>query len=412
MTSRERVIKAINHEEPDRVPVDFGGTDVTGLHEGIYCDIVRHLGLDLLPPKIIDQLMMVARMDPQVAQWMCSDVMCVENYEQRFGMKNADWKIWRTATGNDVLVPGAHNPVYNEKDGNYYIYGSNGEILAYRSPSSIYYDFYAPTEMSDDIEYTDPKAFHDSIPLYSDEDLKIMQTRAKFLYENTEYALAGDFRQGALASIGGLFAGHTVCDWLCLLVTEPEYCAEILQAKAERTVENLKLYIDALGDYIEVLFVSGADFGTQRCELFSPEIFKDLYVPNYKLMNDYIHQNCRAKTFFHSCGSNYNILGHMIDAGVDIFNPVHTNTDNMEPWRLKEKFGDKITFWGGGVETQGVLIHGTPEEVKQQVKERIETFGKGGGFVFTGIHNLQPGIPMANLEAMLEGIKEFGVYKK
>ena len=119
MTSRERVIKAINHEEPDRVPVDFGGTDVTGLHEGIYCDIVRHLGLDLLPPKIIDQLMMVARMDPQVAQWMCSDVMCVENYEQRFGMKNTDWKIWRPATGNDVLVPGAHHPVYNAKDGNY-----------------------------------------------------------------------------------------------------------------------------------------------------------------------------------------------------------------------------------------------------------------------------------------------------
>jgi len=411
MTSRERVIKALNHEEPDRVPVDFGGTGVTSLHEGIYCDIVRHLGLDLLPPKVFDQFLMLVRMDPLIVKWMGSDVMNIENVEQSFEMQNKDWKLWTTACGNEVLMPGDHAPVYSEEDGHYYLYGKSGNIVAFRTPDDIYYERYCTTEMSEEIEYMDPKVFHDSIPLYSDEELKTIQRRARFLYENTDYALGGDFQKGGLGT-NGLFAGHTITDWLCLLVSDEDYCYEILQAKAERTVENLKLYLEAVGDYAETVFISGTDFGTQRRELFNPDIFRDLYVPNYKLMTDYVHQHSRAKTMIHSCGSNYNIIGYMIDAGFDIFNPVHTNTTNMEPWRLKETYGDKITFWGGGVETQGVLVNGTPEEVKQQVKERIETFGKGGGFVFSGIHNLQPGIPMANLEAMLEGLREFGAYKK
>ena len=137
MTSRERVIKALNHEEPDRVPVDFGGTGVTSMHEGIYCEIVRHLGLDLLPPKIYDQFLMLAKTDPLITKWMGSDVVCVENIEQSFEMHNTNWKPWVTACGNEVLMPGDHNPVYNEEDGHYYLYGKNGNIVAYRTQNDI-----------------------------------------------------------------------------------------------------------------------------------------------------------------------------------------------------------------------------------------------------------------------------------
>jgi len=265
--------------------------------------------------------------------------------------------------------------------------------------------------MSEEIEFMDPKEWHDLIPLYSDEELTIISKRAKFLYDYTDYSLHGGFLKGGLGT-NGLFAGHTICDWLCLLATEPEYCNEILHATAERAVENLTVYLQAVGDYIDTIFISGTDFGTQQRELFSPNIFKELLVPNYKIINDYVHEHCRAKTMYHSCGSNYNILGHMIDAGVDIFNPVHTNTKNMEPERLKKEFGDRMVFWGGGVETQGVMVNGTPEEVKEQVKERIEIFGENGGYVFTGIHNLQYGISMENMEAMLEAIREYGSYQK
>ena len=408
MNSRERVRIAINHQEPDRVPVDFGGTKVTGLHEGLYCDIVRHLGLDLLPAKVYEQFLMVARPDPMVLKWLGSDVMEVENFIETFGLENKDWRFFTTATGNQVLMPGGHDPVY--KDGFYYLYDSEGTPIAYRSESDLYYERCCSTEMSAEITFADPKEWHDSIPLFKDEHLKIIAKRAKVLHDYTDYSLSGGFLRGALGT-SGIFAGHTICDWLCLLLTEPEYCGEILQATAERAVENLTMYLQAVGDYIDTILVSGTDFGTQRCELFNPDIFKELHAPNYKMINDYVHEHSHAKVMFHSCGSNYNILGHMIDAGVDIFNPVHTNTDNMEPWRLKKEFGDRLVFWGGGVETQGVLINGTPEEVKAQVRERIEIFGKGGGFVFSGIHNLQYGTPMENLEAMIEAIKEYGEYR-
>ena len=301
MNSRERVKKAINHEIPDRVPVDFGGTKVTGLHEGIYCDIVRHLGLDLLPAKIYEQFQMLARPDHLVLKWLGSDVVEVENFIETWGLRNEDWKFFDTATGNRVLMPGGHNPIYNEDDGYYYLYNSEGKPVAYRTGSDVYYERYCTTAMSDEIVFADPKAWHDQISLYTDEELKIIAKRAKFLYDYTEFSLSGGFLKGGLGT-NGLFAGHTICDWLCLLVTEPEYCNDILHATAERAIENLELYLQAVGNYIDTILVSGTDYGTQRCELFNPDIFGEIHAPNYKLINDYIHKNSNAKVMFHSCG--------------------------------------------------------------------------------------------------------------
>ena len=175
-------------------------------------------------------------------------------------------------------------------------------------------------------------------------------------------------------------------------------------------MQNLELYIQAVGRYIDTLLLSGTDYGTQTGELFNPDVFKELHVPNYRMMTDYVHQRSDIKVMMHSCGSIYRIIPYIIEAGVDILNPIHVNTKNMEPQKLKDEFGGRLVFWGGGVDTQTVLPFGSPEEVAAQCKERIDIFAPGGGFVFTPVHNLQYGVPPENVEAMIKAVLEHGQY--
>ncbi len=170
------------------------------------------------------------------------------------------------------------------------------------------------------------------------------------------------------------------------------------------------MYIEAVGKYIETIVISTADFGSQKGELLVPDSFRDIYMPAYRRINDYVHSHCRAKTFYHSCGSIRKLIPYMIEAGVDILNPVQSSAADMDPAELKAEFGDKIVFWGGGLDTQYTLPKGTPEEVREQVKERMRIFKPGGGFVFTQEHNIQCDVPFENIKAMIEAAREFGAY--
>jgi uroporphyrinogen decarboxylase len=263
--------------------------------------------------------------------------------------------------------------------------------------------------MTGKLTFADPEEWKKSIPLYSDEELNILEKRAKALYENTDFSICGTFLKGGLGT-NALFAGHTVCDWLCILISEKKYAAEILRATAERAVENISLYLEAVGKYIDTILLSGTDFGSQKSEIFKPEIFSELHMPNYKLMTDYIHENSNVKVIMHSCGSIFNIIEYIIQAGIDILNPVQTNTANMQPEILKKKFGSRIVFWGGGADTQTVLPYGTSDEVREHVRQRINTFAPGGGFVFTPIHNLQYGVPVVNIIEMINTVIKYGSY--
>ena len=408
MTSRERVRKAINFEEPDRVPIDIGGTKVTGICIDEYVNLIDYLGLDLELPKVYDQFGMLGRVEEPVRQKIHSDVVELENPSESWGLENKNWKKWVTGVGNSVLMPGNFNPVTDE-NGYIYIKDNRGIPLAYMPPKGLYFERACVTTMSENIVKMHPKAWKESIPLYTDEHLRKLEEDARYLYENTKYSIHGGFLKGALGS-NGIFAGHTISDWLCVLMTDKEYAFSILHATAERAVENLKLYLQAVGNYIDTIFVSGTDYGTQKGELFNPEIFRELYVPNIKLMNDYVHKHSRAKTLYHSCGSNFNLIEYFIEAGVDILNPVQTTAVNMDPVILKKKFGDRIVFWGGGIDTQTVLPYGTIEDIRNQVKERIRAFAQGGGFIFTQVHNLQYGVPPQNIIGMVEAVLEFGKY--
>ena len=407
MRSRERVLKACNFEEPDRVPIDIGGSQVSGICIDHYCDLLHHLGIDE-QPKVYEQLEMLARVEEPVRKRLRGDVISLENPSMRWGLHNRDWKKWQTFKGNDVLMPGDFNPVINEK-GDLILKDKNGIQIALMAKGTLYFEFGCGTAMSKEIKKMDPEKWKVSIPLYSDEELNRISRDAKNLYENTDYAVFGEFGKGGLGT-NGLLAGHTITDWLCILLTERAYAEEILQATAEKALENTKLYLEAVGGNVDIILVSGTDFGTQRVELFNPDIWRDLFLPRYKMINDHIHKNSKIKTFIHSCGSIYNIIEYIIAAGFDILNPLQITAGNMDAKRLKEKFGGRIVFWGGGVDTQTVLPFGTEEEVMEQVRERIKIFAPGGGFVFNPTHCIQFGVPTANLLAAADAAYRYGSY--
>ncbi|MDR0669592.1 MAG: hypothetical protein LBF95_05880 [Treponema sp.] len=407
MTSRERVLKAVNHEVPDRIPVDLGGTNATSIHVDEYIEIGKYLGIDLELPKVYDTFQMMARVEGPVMNWLHTDVIQVENYITAWDYPNKDWKPWKTTKGNPVLVPGAFH-VETDAQGTYHLYDTKGREVAYMPSNGIYFDRNDSTAIRDEITFADPQAWKKSISCYTDEELRVMEKTAKFLHDNTDYFIFGDFRKCRLSSTASTFAGHSMPEWLCVLLTEEDYAREIVGVSAEKALENAKLYLDAVGPYINALFVSSTDFGTQRGELFNPEIFKRIYAPAYKMVNEFIHHYGDIKTFFHSCGSIKGFIPYFIEAGVDILNPVQYKAAGMDLETLKKSYGDKIVFWGGGLDTQHTLPFGTKEEIIEETKHNIRVLNQNGGAVFALTHNLQSGVPPENLELMLKTVLEYG----
>ena len=408
MTSRERVRKAINFEAADRVPIDLGGTKATGIHVAAYLELGRYLGLDVELPKVYDQFQMLARVEEPVRRRLHADVVQVENLVETWGLANRNWKVFRTGCGNDVLMPGEFNPVKDER-GFLVLRDAQGRPVAEMAPGSLYFDRATPTGMSDRLVLMDPEKWRQALPLYRDEELAVLQKQARLLRDYTDYSVHGGFNKFKTQS-SGLLAGHTFTDWMCLLLTEKDYVCSILQATAERNIENLKLYFEAVGDCIDTVLISTTDYGSQTGELINPQVFKELYLPHIKQVNDFVHRHGRVKTMYHSCGSIRNLIEYFIQAGVDILNPLQVNTANMDPRELKREFGGRIVFWGGGVDTQTTYQFGTAEEVRQQACERLEVFAPGGGYVFSPSHNTQHGVPPANIVAMADAVVEHGGY--
>ncbi len=187
----------------------------------------------------------------------------------------------------------------------------------------------------------------------------------------------------------------------------PDYVKDVFAFQTEITLKNLELYKQALGDKILVVGISGADFGTQQGELISPDMFREFFAPFYSRMNEWVHKNTAWKTLFHTCGSVVNLLDEFVACGVDILNPVQCSAKGMRPEFLKSKYGGKLVFWGGGIDTQRTLPFGTQAEVRAEVFERLEIFSQNGGYVFNAIHNIQPDTPSANIIAMFDAVREF-----
>ena len=260
----------------------------------------------------------------------------------------------------------------------------------------------------------DPAQFR-PVTGFPDEQLRAIEARAKYLYENTEYAMLG--WGGGVCFLGlslitdrlSNVAMGLPSEWMIMLMTEKATAHEMLDRAVEASIKCLEQLHQAVGDRCFAWGIAGDDSGTQRGEFIRPSLWAEMIKPHYAKLCAWVHRNTQWKTFMHCCGSIYGLIPHMIDAGIDILNPIQTSAANMQPERLKAEFGGKIVFWGGGCDTQLVLPTGTPEEVSQHVRERLAIFAPGGGYVFNQVHNIQTNVPTENIIAMLDAAYEYSM---
>jgi uroporphyrinogen-III decarboxylase len=267
----------------------------------------------------------------------------------------------------------------------------------------------------DEDNLTPVEDYKDNYTLATDEDCKHWEVSSKRLFENTDFAIMGvkgGMGLGDIAEIPGPFLAHPkgirdIAGWLMAHLAAPEYIEEVFTYETEIALKNLEMYRQAVGNRIQVVWLSGTDFGTQTSLMQSKEVFQRLYKPFYKKVNDWVHKNTAWKTFYHTCGAIEPLIEDFIDMGMDILNPVQTSAAGMDAQHLKKTYGGRIVFWGGGIDTQKTLPRGTPSDVRKQVRERLEIFSPGGGFVFAAVHNVLAQVPPENLIAMYETINEF-----
>ena len=395
MTSRERVLAAVNHQEPDRVPLDLGGTRCTSINPKTYAGAKELLGIHT-PTRVLDVWQMLAWVEQPFVEKVGIDTLTVPRLVQDFGMRIDAWKPWTMDDGLRVLMPHNFEPV-REEDGSLCLF-LNGEKVAQKVPSSPYFDRLIELKRYDPL----PPVEYFEMPLISDEDLEFRKKWAETLHTETDKAILG-----SLGPILGRWGSYQ--EWMLTIALDPGYVIEYYERKIENLLENARIYYQAVGDNIDIFWIM-EDFATQTGMMISPEMFNEMVAPYYRRLYEWIHANTPWKVFYHCCGAVYPVIQTLIDIGVEILNPVQTSAAGMEPGKLKAEFGDRLTFWGGGIETQSVLPFGTADEIRAQVKERIAAFGGCGGFVFNPIHNVQVDVPAESLLAMLDAVKECGRY--
>ncbi len=413
MTARERVRAALAHREPDKVPMDFGATAVTGIAAGILYKLRQELGLDAPgePVKVVEPYQMLGEVGADLREALGIDTAGVAGRRNLFGFENKDWKPWRLFDGTPVLVPGRFN-TEPEKDGSILMY-PEGDRSAPPSgrmpPGGYYFDtiIRQPTIVEEDLRVEDNLEEFGPV---SQEELARLETEAADLHANTDLALVGAFASagfGDIALVPAPFLKYPkgirdVEEWYVSTVTRRGFVAQVFAGQCDIALANLERVHRVVGERVEVLFVSGTDFGTQRGPFISPDAYRDLYKPFHERVNDWVHANTTWKTFIHSCGGVEPLIGDFVEAGFDVLNPVQCSADGMDPKHLKRTYGERIAFWGGGVDTQKTLPFGTPDEVRKEVESRVSIFAEGGGFVFNAIHNVQANTPIENVMAMLE----------
>jgi hypothetical protein len=413
-TSRERVIETLNHREPDRVPLDLGSTAVTGIAAAALHRLREALGLEQRPVKVHEPYQMLGQVDDDVLDALGVDVIGLADDVTMFGFPQRDWKPFTLFDGTPVLVPGGFN-TEPAPDGTVYQYpqGDRSAPPSGRMPAGGYYHDAVERQEPYDEETLDPEEWvRDMYHLYTDEELRLLEGRSRALYEGTSRAIIGNFGLGSfgdIAFVPGLTVAHpkgirAVADWYMATALYPAYIHGIFDLQLEIVMQNLELYRQAVGERIVAIFVSGTDFGSQRGPFIAPRAYRQLYQPYHRAINDWVHAHTQWKTFYHSCGSMAALYDDFVDAGADIVNPVQISAEDMSPRSLKARWGDRLVFWGGGVDTQHVLPFGTPGEIRAHVKENIEVFGAGGGFVFNAIHNIQGKVPIENLVALFEAV--------
>jgi len=370
----------------------LGGSIVTGINAMCYARLKRHLGLPG-PVRVSSVILLLAEVEEELRERWGVDVLPVPRYFAAPGVPLAGgWREHPLPDGTPALFPRDFAPRIRA-DGAWELLegGQAASVLSAGSGSFVPARFPLAGATLGELEAWQP-------PRITAEELGFLRRTARSLYEGTDKALFGWFN-------GSIFEqSQFLCGWdefLVRLAVDPPFADRLLEKLAEAAVADLRLYLQAVGPYIEAVGF-GDDFGMQGGLQLSPAMFRERIKPHLARIYATAHAGSRAKVFLHSCGSVVELIEDFIQIGVDVLNPVQTSAAGMEPERLKSEFGERIVFWGGGADAQRVLPLGTPEEVRRDVRRRLDIFAPGGGFVFAPIHNLQADVPPENVAAMYE----------
>lgn len=416
MTGKERLQAVLNHKNADKIALDFGSTNVTGIHCRTMEALRRHYGLDDHPVYVYEPGQMLGLMENDLADALGVDTIGAFSRDNAFGLPNVDWKEFRLPWGQVVMLPAKLADSIREENGTLYGYPQGDTTLppSGKMPERCY--FFSYLERQDGEIDDDKLNVEDNLEEYGD------ITEEGLAYWKKTVDEAGKSGRAVVASFGGMALGdvariitmalkhpkgiRSVADWYMSTIIRQDYIHEMFDRQSDIAIRNLEKIYATVGNAVDVVYVCGADFGTQISQFCSVETFRELYMPYYRKMNNWIHEHTAWKTFKHSCGAVYPLMESFIDAGFDIINPVQIAAVDMDPKRLKDEFGDRITFWGGGIDTQNTLPFGTPAQIRDEVHRLCDIFGSDGGFVFNSVHNIQANVPVENVVALMETLKE------
>jgi hypothetical protein len=364
---------------------------------------------------VTEPYQMLGEVGADLREAMGIDVVGLSPRTTLFGFENGGWREFRTFWGQDVLVPEGFQTSLDE-NGDLLIYpeGDRAARPSGRMPKEgFFFDTIVRQEPIDE-RRLDPRDNLEEFAPFDAKDVAYWKEQAEALSGTTS---------GVIANVGGTALGdialvpapwmkdpkgiRDVAEWYMTTLARQDYVHAIFDRQTEIAVDRLRALHEIVGEMVQAVFVCGTDFGTQSSQFCSAATFRELYLPYYRRMNDWIHRNTGWKTFKHSCGSVEPLIESFADAGFDILNPVQVNAARMEPERLKREHGARVVFWGGGADTQKVLPFGTPQEVEEHVLRQCETFSRGGGFVFNTVHNIQANVPVENVAAMVRAVRRF-----
>ncbi len=415
MTGRERLDAALTHRQPDRIPVDFNGTAVTGMHVKCVIGLREHYGLDKRLVKVHEPYQMLGWIDDDLQTALGIDVEGVYGPDTMFGYRNENWTPWRMDDGTEVLMSGNFRTTKDDNDDTLVFPGGDRSAPpSGRLPKNgFFFDTIIRQEPIDDATLDPEDNLQEFGPL----------SEATLAHYEAESGRAAATGRGVIASFGGTALGdialvpapglkhpkgiRDIEEWYVSTLTRRPYVHKVFERQTEIALGNLARLRERVGDQVQAAFICGTDFGTQQSTFCSVAAFRELYLPYYRRINDWIHGHTNWRSFKHSCGAVRSLIPAFIESGFDILNPVQVSAAGMDALRLKEEFGRDIVFWGGGVDTQKTLAFGTPEAVRDEVLERCRIFSPGGGFVFNAVHNIQANVPVANVVAMFEALREF-----
>jgi uroporphyrinogen decarboxylase len=403
MTPRQRILAALNHQESDRVPVDFSGHRSSGIAAILYPKVREYLGLPKRPVRVYDPVQQLAIVDNDML-----DLFGVDTVEmgRGFALDDNDWADWILPDDTPCQMPAWALP--ERENDRWVIRSRSGRIIAQLRDGSLYFEqTYYPFLEHEDLDAI-PAAMDEAMwcavasPPGTQGEISLKEGAWK-LRESTNRAILGLFG-GNLLEMGQFFYRND--NFLLLLAMEPEKMHRFLDRIVEIHLENLERYLSLVGDYIDII-VFGDDLGMQSGPQISPEMYREFFKPRHKIMWEQAKSLANVKVLLHCCGGVRELLPDLIDAGLDAINPVQISCRGMDAGELKKEFGRELVFWGGGCDTQRILPLGTADEIRDHVWKQMNILKPGGGFVFQQVHNILANVPPENVAAMFEAVRLF-----